>query len=131
MNLCKIILCSFVMLIISNSAIAADAPIIVINAFKAYQSEGFDGAFAIWTKDSLLENDKLSLMNMRGGFTQIETTYGKMVGYIIIKVNQITESTIRTYAGILYEKGPVYMYVDCSKADSGWIISKKRSAMEA
>ena len=73
-------------------------------------------------KGSPLENDKTSLMNMKGGFTQIETIYGKMVGHEIIKNYQITESVIRTYAVLLYEKGPLYLYVDCYRSGENWLI---------
>jgi hypothetical protein len=122
MHLFKVSLCALFVFVISSSTFAADAPQIVVDAFKAYQSDGFEKAFSIWMKGSPLENDKSSLMSMKGGFTQIETAYGKMVGYEIIKVYQITKHNIRTYAVILYEKGPVYMYVDCYKSHSGWII---------
>lgn len=122
MNCFKIFFIALSVLLIASSASAVDPPKIVTEAFDAYKNEGFNKAFDIWMKGSPLENDKTSLMNVRGGMTQIETMYGEMIGYEIIKTYPFTKYTIRTYALVLYEKGPLYMYIDCYKSNKGWII---------
>jgi hypothetical protein len=101
---------------------ALEPPKIVTDGLDAYKNSGNEEAFKIWIKGSPLENDKTSYMNMKGGMTQIETIYGKMIGYEILKTINISHSTTRTYAVMLYEKGPVYLYADCYKSPNGWII---------
>ncbi len=122
MKMLRLICFSTIILLLTTTAYAIEPPKIVTEAFDAYAKEGFDKAFSIWMKGSALENDTTSLMAMKGGFTQIETAYGKMIGHEIIKVYQITKFNIRTFAVILYEKGPLYLYVDCYNYGDNWII---------
>ena len=106
----------------NTPAFAIDTPEILSVSFDAYKNEGFEKAFKIWMKGSPLENDKTSLLSMKGGFTQIETLYGKMIGYEIIRNYRIAKNVVRTYAVLFYEKGPLYLYVDCYRAAENWII---------
>ena len=80
---------------------------------------------------SPLENDKTSLMDMKGIITQVESIYGNMIGYEIIKTIKITSSLNRVYAELNYEKGPVFMFIDCYKSPNGWIIPLMRFNAEA
>jgi hypothetical protein len=106
------------------TSFALEPPKIVTEAMDAYKKSGYEEAFKIWMRGSPLEDDKTSYMNIRGAFTQIETAYGKMVGYEIVKSVSISPSTIRTYAVILYQKGPLFVFFDCYNSLSGWIISQ-------
>ena len=101
---------------------AEETPKIVIDAFEAYKKSSFEDAAKIWYKGSPMENDTTTKMNLKSGITKIETIYGKMIGYEVLDFLKISPSTNRTYAVILYEKGPLFMYVDCYKSPNGWII---------
>jgi len=101
---------------------ALEPPKIVTDGLDGYKKSGYDEAFKIWMKGSPLENDKTSYMNMKGGMTQIEAAYGRMIGYEILKSVNMSPSTTRTYAVILYEMGPLFLYMDCYKSPKGWII---------
>lgn len=122
MKILRFFLLTIMILIISVGANALEPPKIVINGYKAYKKEGFEKALSIWMKGSPLENDKTSLMDMKGVITQVESIYGKMISYEIIKTIKITSSLNRVYAEICYEKGPVFMFIDCYKSPNGWII---------
>lgn len=106
------------------TSFALEPPEIITEAMDAYKKAGYEEAYKIWTRGSPLENDKTSYMNIRGAFMQVETAYGKMVGYEIVKSANISPSTIRTYAVILYQKGPLFVFFDCYNSPSGWIISQ-------
>ncbi|MCG6918143.1 MAG: hypothetical protein LJE89_11440 [Deltaproteobacteria bacterium] len=117
-----IFLSLFIAIYVTTPSYASDYPKIVTSALETYKRTGFDEAFKIWMNGSPLENDKTSLMNVRGGMTQVETIYGKMIGYELLKSYQISSATIRTYVVLFYEKGPLFMYLDCYKSPKGWII---------
>lgn len=122
----KLFLASLLLILLSSVAYAEEVPQIVINGMEAFKTGGFAGAFDIWLKGSPLESDKTTTMNLRGNFTQIETMYGKMMGYEILKTVKVSSSTSRVYAEIRYEKGPLFMFVDCYKSMNGWIIPMMR-----
>jgi hypothetical protein len=110
----------FLVLAVSH-ALAESPPKIVSYAFDTYKTKGFEEAFKVLLKGSPMESDKTTLMNMKGGFTQIETMYGKMIGYEILKSIKISNSTIRTFAEVRYEKGPVFVFIDSYNSPNGWI----------
>lgn len=129
----KTIILSLTLVLVFWSATshADDAPKIVINGMEAYKTNGFGGAFDIWLKGSPLENDKKTMTNLKGALTEIETMYGKMKGYEVLRVVKISSSTIRTYAEIRYEKGPLFLYMDCYKTASGFIVPMMRFHTES
>jgi len=101
---------------------AVEPPKPLIDGFEAYKKSGFNAAWEIWMKGSPLEGDATTRMNMKGGIAKIEAVYGKMIGYEILKSFHISPSTNRTYAVMLFEKGPIFLYVDCYRSPRGWII---------
>jgi len=78
-----------------------------------------------------MESDKTTTMNLKGNFTQIETMLGKMTGYEILKTVKVSSTTMRVYAEIRYEKGPLFMFLDCYKSANGWIIPTVRFNTDA
>ena len=131
MKLLKITSISILLILISTVSYAEDPPKIVTDGFKAYIESGFEAAFNTLLKGSPLENDKTSMMNLKGGFTQIEAMYGKMISYEILKVIKITSSTNRTYTELQYEKGPLFLYIDCYKSKNGWVVPMMKFHTEA
>ncbi len=122
MKIIKVMVLFVMMSLSATQVLAVEVPKPFIDGLKAYQTEGFDKAFSIWIKGSPMENDTTSLMSIRGGFTQVETAYGKMIGYELTKIYQVSDSTIRVYGVIKYEKGPVFCVADYYKSKNGWIL---------
>lgn len=130
MNSLKII-ALIVVIFVSATAYADEIPKMITDGFNTYKKSGYESAFNVWLKDSPIENDKTTMMNLKGSFTQIETMYGKIIGYEILKSVKLSSSTIRIYAEIPYEKGPLFMYIDCYKSQKGWIVPIMRFHTEA
>jgi hypothetical protein len=108
---------------IASSAIAQkDVPGVVTDGLNAYQKSGGKAALAAWLKGSPMENDTTTSISMSGLLGQIETAYGKMVGFDVLKVVTVSPALQRIYILIKFEKGPVYASFDCYKASAGWII---------
>jgi hypothetical protein len=108
---------------IAGSALAQkDVPNIVTDGFAAYQKSGGKAALAAWLKGSPMENDTTTNINMTGLLGQIETAYGKMVGFDTLRVVVVSPALQRVYVLIKFEKGPMYASFDCYKAPAGWII---------
>jgi len=106
-----------------NSAFAQkDIPSIITDGLNAYQKSGGKAALAAWLKGSPMENDTTTNIGMSGLLGQIETAYGKMVGFDVLRVVPVSPSLQRIYILIRFEKGPVYASFDCYKAAAGWII---------
>ena len=102
---------------------AEEVPKLVTSGLEAYKTTGSTEAFALWLKGSPLETDKTTLASLKDSFTQVETMYGKMIGYDVLRTVKISAHTSRVYAEIQYEKGPLFMYLDCYRSVNGWIVS--------
>jgi hypothetical protein len=110
-------------LTISGSAFAQkDVPSVVTDGLNAYQKSGGKAALAAWLKGSPMENDTTTSITMSGLLGQIETAYGKMVGFDVLQVVTVSPALQRLYILIRFEKGPVYASFDCYKGSVGWII---------
>lgn len=108
---------------LAGSALAAaDIPSIVTDGIAAYQKSGGKAALAAWLKGSPMENDTTTSIHMSGLLSQIETAYGKMIGFDPIRVVAISPSVQRVYVLLKFEKGPLYASFDCYKAQGNWII---------
>ena len=110
---------------------AEDISKLVTSGLEAYKATGSADAFAIWLKGSPLEADKTTMATLKDSFTQVETMYGKMIGYDVLRTVKISSRTNRIYTEIQYEKGPLFMYMDCYKSVNGWIVSMMRFHTDA
>lgn len=127
----KLLVALIVLLFVSANSYADEVPKIVVDGLNAYKTSGFTEAFNVWLKGSPMESDKTTTMNLKGGFTQIETLYGKMIGYDILKNIKISSTTKRVYLEVNYEKGPLFVYFDCYNSARGWIIPMMKFHTEA
>jgi hypothetical protein len=71
------------------------------------------------------------MTSLKDSFTQVETMYGKMIGYDVLRTVKISSRTNRIYAEIQYEKGPLFMYIDCYRSVNGWIVAMMRFHTDA
>lgn len=113
------------------SSSAEEAPKLILNGLEAYKATGSGEAFAIWLKGSPLEADKTTLASLKDSFTQVETMYGKMIGFEVLRIVKISSRTNRIYAELHYEKGPLFLYMDCYKSPNGWIVPMMRFHTDA
>lgn len=100
----------------------SDVPVIVTDGLVAYQKSGGEAAMAVWLKDSPIETDTTTRINVAGGLAQIATAYGKMIGYEVLRNVSIAPSLRRIYVLGKFEKGPVFFAFDCYKADKNWTL---------
>jgi hypothetical protein len=108
--------------ILSSALAQKDVPSVVADGLNAYQKSGGKAALAVWLKGSPMENDTTTNIGMSGLLGQIDTAYGKMVGFDVLQVVAISPALQRIYILIKFEKGPVYSSFDCYKAGANWII---------
>ena len=78
---------------------------------------------AIWLKGSPLETDTTTRVNVTGGLAQIETVFGKMIGFEPIRTVSIAPSMLRVYVLLKFERGPVFFAIDCYKAEKDWTVA--------
>jgi len=95
---------------------------VVVAGLNAYRTNGLKAAYEIWSKGTL-ENDKASRDAAISGLTQVEAAYGKMSGYDMVKTVPIGSAVKRIYLVLLYEKGPVYAYIECYKTGDKWLVT--------
>ena len=86
----------------------SDIPAILTDGLVAYQKSGGEAAMAVWLKDSPIETDTTTRINVAGGLAQVATAYGKMVGYEVLRNVSISPSLRRIYVLGKFEKGPVF-----------------------
>ncbi len=116
-----ILLCALSLAQMARAA-ADEPPPVVIAGLDAYRTNGLKGAYEIWSKGSL-ENDKGSRDMVLTGLGQVESAYGKMTGYDIVKTVPIGSVVKRVYLVVHYERGPVYAYMDCYNTAEKWLVT--------
>lgn len=99
-----------------------DVPSVVIAGLDAYRTKGLKPAYAIWGNGTL-EFDQAAKDAVIAGLAQVELTYGKMSGYNIVKTVVIGSAVQRVYIVLLYERGPVFAYMDCYKSGEKWLVT--------
>jgi len=108
--------------VVSSAFAQKEIPGVVTDGLNAYQKSGGKAALTAWLKGSPMENDTTTSISMSGLLGQIDTAYGKMVGFDVLQVVPVSPVLQRIYLLIRFEKGPVYASFDCYKASAGWII---------
>jgi len=101
-----------------------EVPQIIKNGLEAYKKNGPEAAVAEWIKGSPYEGSKdaLSQANI---FKQIESFYGKYVGYRPIGITTLTSATKIYYIEMDFDHGPVYTKLMMYKGKNGWHLSGK------
>jgi len=91
-----------------DDVMAADGiPAIVISGLNAYKDGGPEVAIKSWVKGSAVENS-VEAQSQASVFRQVETVYGKYIGYEFILSKRISKNTEMVYLVMNYEKGPVF-----------------------
>src|SRR5437773_1555036 len=98
----------FGLAVVSSAFAQKDIPGVVTDGLNAYQKSGGKAALTAWLKGSPMENDTTTSISMSGLLGQIDTAYGKMVGFDVLQVVLVSPVLQRIYVLIRFEKGPVY-----------------------
>ncbi|HWB61735.1 MAG TPA: hypothetical protein VG733_19790 [Chthoniobacteraceae bacterium] len=107
----------------AGSAFAEEGvPKIVSEGFEIYQKYDNKAAVATWLKNSPVGTDANNA-KVADTLSQIETAYGRVLGFELIRVVNLTPSMRRVYVLIRYERGPAYASYDCYFVQGAWIIS--------
>jgi hypothetical protein len=115
----KIALSLLLFISLAGSAFAdLGPPSIVSEGFNAYFRYGGKAAMEVWLRGSQLQGDALN-----GRLAAIEQSYGRMTGSEVIRLVPFSPSFLRVYLLIKYEKGPGFVWFDCYKPDTTWIVS--------
>ncbi len=107
------------------SAPATAVPDVVNKGFDAYKKSSGDAVTA-WLTGSLMGASTDAGMKIDGTLLNFEKTFGKYLGWELVKVATITPSTEIVYAVVKYEKGPLWIAFDCYKATDTWTIESIR-----
>lgn len=97
------------------------APQIVADGFAAYLRGDLRAALDVWLKGSPAAN-RATVEQVIATVTPIETVYGHLQGYDVLRVTQIGSAVRRVYVVARYERGPLYMWFECYDSAGHWII---------
>lgn len=100
----------------------ADIPGIVTDGLKVFQKSGGKAGLAAWLKGSPMENDTTTNISVNGLLSQVETAYGKLIGFEPVKIVNFSPSVRRVYLIMRFEKGPLFASFDCYKPGEAWIL---------
>ncbi len=82
-------------------------PKIIIDALSSYEQNGADSLIPMLLKGSALADDKTAL-SQSNNIKQIETFYGKYLGYEPSRIVKLSNSTSIYYYVMNYELGPLF-----------------------
>ena len=97
-------------------------PSIVLDGLTAYQAAGPDAAIKSWLKGSAVETSP-EAQSQANVFRQVESMYGKYIGYDTVKVKELTKTSSLAFITINYERGPLFAMFVCYRGSEKWIIS--------
>jgi len=103
------------------AAATGDVPQIVLDGFAAYRNSGMRAALELWLRTSPVAATA-NMEQLLGALAQVEGMYGRMIGYDVLRVVHVGTRVRRVYFVLLYEKGPLYGYIDCYQTSRGWVV---------
>ena len=122
-----IIIAVLAMLIVSNKSFAEEntqLPKIITDALSSYEKNGANSLMPILLKGSALADDKTELSQSNKKIKQLETLYGKYLGYEPSRVVKLSDSTSIYYYVMNYELGPLFcMTVIYNTPHKGQIVT--------
>jgi hypothetical protein len=99
-----------------------EIPAIVLTGLKEYKTSGVTNGVDAWLKESPLENEGKSRLNIQSTISRVELAYGKCIGWERVRTLDVSKSVCRIYIVIKFEKGPLFSSFDCYRANDKWII---------
>ncbi|MGB8352667.1 MAG: hypothetical protein WCD79_02140 [Chthoniobacteraceae bacterium] len=99
----------------------AVVPDIVARGFDTYQKFGLLPAVDAWLKGSPFAAGDKDLVTEK--IKRVESSYGAVAGYELLRIVKLTPSTQRVYLAVKYEKGVAWMFFDCYRPTTEWIVA--------
>ena len=100
----------------------AGLPDIVAKGFEAYQKLGVLPGVDAWMKGSPFEAADKDQVTEK--IRQAESTRGPIAGYELLRIVKLTPSTRRVYVAVKYQKGVAWMFFDCYRLATDWIVAR-------
>jgi hypothetical protein len=95
-------------------------PEVIGRGFDAYLKSGAGAAFDEWNIYSDSESKRSKAL---ATFQQVETAFGKLIGWELIRVVTLSDSVCCVYLTAKYQQGPLFMAFDCYKSKE-WSVVK-------
>ncbi|MEA3211105.1 MAG: hypothetical protein QOE70_4162 [Chthoniobacter sp.] len=98
-------------------------PPVVPKGFEEFQKNGTLAAMGVWLAGSARDTDD-DWDRATAKMESIQNTFGRMLGYEVIRIVVLSPSTQRVYAAVKFEKGVAWMSFDCYKPLKVWIVAR-------
>ena len=122
---------SIAIALFSTAALATDGAGLVKAGLEAYKAEGASAAIDVWLKGGGLEGSKAAISQV-GAFTQVESYYGRLEGYEIARVHDISERSQMILYVMHFHNGPAYgRFQAFKKSDGTWVATEFKIHTEA
>lgn len=99
-----------------------DIPSIITAGLNKYKSDGAEAAIKVWIKGSAMEKKMEESISYAKSFEQVGEFYGKYLGYKVIELRKITETSLLVFVSMDYELGPVFAKFLAYKKEKSWIL---------
>ena len=117
-----------VAMVLTTLAVASDSlaaqdrelPPIIPGVLEAYRTVGARGAVGALARAALFPVDSTESGPLLVQFVKIEATYGRMVGYDLVRDIHVGEHLRQTYFVILHERGPAFWEFVSYHAPERW-----------
>lgn len=117
-------LCLFLILAISAQAADGRLPEVVAHGFDMFQKNGTLAAISAWLDGSARETDEPFQDEAAARMNQAQADLGQMIGYDVVRVVILSNTTQRDYVVMKFEKGVGWMYFDCYSPQNRWIVTR-------
>lgn len=105
----------------NSASVMADVPAIVVEGLSASRNGSMRAAVEVWLKDSPVAATT-DIDQIQAGLAPVETAYGHVTGYDLLRVIHIGTKVRRVYFVVQYERGPLYGFIDCYQTSRGWVV---------
>ena len=99
----------------------SDIPDIVRAGLDSMKTAGLEAGVRTWLRGSPIDESGAA-ERVATGLAPVTQKYGAYVDYEILAVVPLGEKERRVYLALHYDRGPLYLWIDCYHAASGWII---------
>jgi len=99
-------------------------PSIIGKGFETFQKDGSLAAVNVWLAGSARESDDGVQDQANARLGQLQTGFGRIIGYEPVRSVVLSPSTRRIYLAVKFEKGVAWMSFDCYRPARDWIVTR-------
>jgi len=107
----------------ASSSAGAGVPDIVAGGFTAYIKSGYATAVEFWSKGSSLNLDAPTKTAINKSLSDEENIAGSFIAPEVIKIVNLSSSSILVYISGKYQRGGLYMCFACFKPVDKWLVT--------